>query len=351
MIEIDLKRHIQKCFLALVLMVAAAIGGAVPAVAQELLLNRSFETITGLTPAPVNGNNFYLAIANWNAVGTNVLPVNLIRPHAGYAGNPTVTPTGGGAYYFDINSSAGTLRQNVTLPNAGIVDFSAWFSVRDNQQALTGLIINVRNSSDTVVATASTSFLATDPIGLWKQASAANVPLAAGTYTVELVLPNPANVDLASFIYKPPLSITKTSSAVSDPVNGTTLPKYIPGAVVEYLLSIANPGAYTVTLDTLQLVDITPTNLELAIASIGPGPAIFTQGTPTSALTYTFTSLSSTTDDLEFSYDGATTWSSSPSAAAIASGYDAGITHVRFRPKGTMAAGSSFTFRLRYRVK
>lgn len=347
-------RFIQQFLRSLIVagsLVLTLFSCAAPAQAQELLLNRSFETITGLTPTPVNGNNFYLAIANWAVTGTNALPVNLIKPHAGYASNPTATPTGGGSYYFDVNSSAGTVRQTVTLAAAGIVDFSAWFSVRDAARALTGLTVNIRNSANTVVASASTSFLASDPIGLWKQASASNVPLAAGTYTVELVLPDPANVDLASFIVKPPLAITKTSTAFSDPINGPTLPKLIPGAIVEYLLNVSNPGAYTVTLNTVQLVDITPPGLELAIASIGPGPAIFTQGTPTSALTYTFTSLSSATDDLEFSYDSGVTWASSPSAAAIASGYDAGITHIRFRPKGTMAAGGSFSFRIRYRIK
>lgn len=327
------------------------LGVATPAAAQELLLNRSFETITGLTPAPVNGNNFYLTIANWTVTGTQSLPVNLIRPHAGYAGNPTATPTGGGTYYFDVNSSAGTLRQNVTLATPMIADFSAWFSVRDSPRALTGLTINIRNLSNVVVATASTSFLASDPIGLWKQASAANVPLAAGTYTVELVLPDPANVDLASFVVKPPLTLTKTSVPLSDPVNSATNPKHIPGGFVEYTITVTNPGTYTVNSNTVIVGDATPANLSLAIGSFGPGPALFTQGSPSSTLTYTFTSLSSTTDDLEFSYDNGVTWASSPSAAAITLGYDSAITNVRLRPKGTMAAGSSFSFKIRYRIR
>ncbi|QGN56169.1 hypothetical protein [Novosphingobium sp. Gsoil 351] len=36
------------------------------------------------------------------------------------------------------------------------------------------------------------------------------------------------------------LTITKRSTLVSDPLNGTTNPKYIPGAVIEYCITVAN---------------------------------------------------------------------------------------------------------------
>ena len=41
----------------------------------------------------------------------------------------------------------------------------------------------------------------------------------------------------------PILSVTKTSFIISDPVNGTNNPKAIPGATVEYLISVSNAGA------------------------------------------------------------------------------------------------------------
>ena len=36
------------------------------------------------------------------------------------------------------------------------------------------------------------------------------------------------------------LTITKVSTLISDPLNGTTFPKYIPGAVIEYCISVTN---------------------------------------------------------------------------------------------------------------
>ena len=41
----------------------------------------------------------------------------------------------------------------------------------------------------------------------------------------------------------PTLTVTKLSRVISDPINGTTNPKMIPGAVVEYCISVVNSGS------------------------------------------------------------------------------------------------------------
>lgn len=56
------------------------------------------------------------------------------------------------------------------------------------------------------------------------------------------------------------VSVTKTSRVVSDPVNGTTNPKAIPGAIVEYCIAVANaPGSSTASNVTItdNLADFT----------------------------------------------------------------------------------------------
>ena len=211
-----------------------------PARAQELLSNRSFE----MPVAPANGNNFYATIPNWtviNVTPATALPFNIVLPFSGYTGNPTAPPTGGGTQYLDINGASGDIRQTITVPSNGMIDFSGYFSVRDNQQALSGLTINIRNAGGTIIATATTSFLASDPIGLWKLVSGANIPVTAGTYIFEAQIPNPANFDLASVVFKPALTLTKTSAPYSDPQNGTTNPKLIPGGVTEYTITATSP--------------------------------------------------------------------------------------------------------------
>lgn len=50
------------------------------------------------------------------------------------------------------------------------------------------------------------------------------------------------------------LAVTKTSTVVSDPFNGATNPKRIPGAVVEYCVTVTNTGAVDAT--TVAVTDI-----------------------------------------------------------------------------------------------
>ena len=322
---------------------------AAPAAGQEMLSNRSFETPVALA----NGNNFYATIANWTVVNVTpaqASPFNIIKAFAGYANNPTVTPTGGGAQYLDINSAAGSIRQTITLPSNGMIDISGWFSVRDFSQALSGLNINVRTTSGVLVATTSTSFIASDPIGLWKQAASANIPLPAGSYVFEVDMPDFANFDLASAVFKPAVTLAKTSAPYSDPVNGTINPKYIPGGIAEYTIVATTPASYSISTNIVVLGDATPAGSELIVADIGSagsGPAGFGPGT--SGLTYSFTSLASATDNIDFSNNNGSTWAYTP--VANANGADPAITNVRVRPQGIMAASSSATLRLRYRIK
>jgi hypothetical protein len=53
------------------------------------------------------------------------------------------------------------------------------------------------------------------------------------------------------------LSATKTSRVISDPFNGTTSPKMIPGAVVEYCIAVAN-AANSATASAINISDEVP---------------------------------------------------------------------------------------------
>lgn len=73
----------------------------------------------------------------------------------------------------------------------------------------------------------------------------------------------------------PVLTVTKTSTLISDPVNGTTNPKAIPGAVMEYCIQVANAaGAATAT--NLSVSDPLPTTV-----TYNSGYGIFLNGTVT----------------------------------------------------------------------
>jgi fimbrial isopeptide formation D2 family protein len=149
-----------------------------------------------------------------------------------------------------------------------------------------------------------------------------------------------------------PLTVAKASAPKSDPQNGTTNPKMIPGGLVAYTITISNPNSFAVTADSVIVTDPTAAGLQLYVGNISGasgGPVKFTDGATASGLTYAFTSLSSTTDDVEFSNDNGATWTYAPTANT--QGADGLVTNIRIRPKGTMAANSSFTLLVGYVIK
>ncbi len=157
--------------------------------------------------------------------------------------------------------------------------------------------------------------------------------------------------DIDTIVY-PSLVNAKGVAVFSDPINATTNPKHIPGALTDYTIRISNEGQGSVDEDDVFVSDAIPTNTTLFVgdlAGAGSGPVAFAQGTPTSGLSWTFTSLGSSTDDLEFSDDGGGTWTYAPTAP-----FDAGVTHIRMNPKGRMqgdtGAGDPY-FELRFRVR
>jgi hypothetical protein len=88
------------------------------------------------------------------------------------------------------------------------------------------------------------------------------------------------------------------------------------------------------------------------LGAVGSGPVAFAQGSPSSGLSYTYSGLSSTTDDVSFSNNGGVSFAYTP--VADASGYDPAVTHIRVNPKGVFAGASasgSPNFTISYRVK
>lgn len=148
-----------------------------------------------------------------------------------------------------------------------------------------------------------------------------------------------------------PLTIVKASQAYSDPVNGTASPKAIPGGFVSYTVTVANPGTAAVDTDTIVVVDATPAALQLFVNAVGggTGPLLFQEGATPSGLSFSFAGLASLADDIDFSNDGGTSWTYVP--VPNAAGVDTSVTHFRVRPKGAMAASSSFTLQFRYQVR
>jgi uncharacterized repeat protein (TIGR01451 family)/fimbrial isopeptide formation D2 family protein len=144
-----------------------------------------------------------------------------------------------------------------------------------------------------------------------------------------------------------PLMLVKLATTLSDPINGTTNPKAIPGAVVEYQIIVTNPATTPADAGTVFVFDQIPAHMNLMVTDIGSpgsGPVQFVDGSPSSGLTYTPAS------DVVFSSNGGSTWTYPPSAGA--DGTDPAVTNVRVAPQGAFnASGAQFTLKLRMRIE
>ncbi|MBL9070912.1 MAG: hypothetical protein JNM03_13095 [Sphingopyxis sp.] len=126
------------------------------------------------------------------------------------------------------------------------------------------------------------------------------------------------------------LGMTKTSVLLSDPINGSTNPKAIPGAIVRYSFQVQNSGPAAVDSNALLIVDTLP--LQIAVGNAAA--PIFTQGTPTSGLTF-----SSATD---IRYSNAATMPATFAACTYTpvAAYDPAVKYVCLRPQGAMAGST-----------
>ncbi|MEQ8412293.1 MAG: proprotein convertase P-domain-containing protein [Erythrobacter sp.] len=145
------------------------------------------------------------------------------------------------------------------------------------------------------------------------------------------------------------LSVTKVSSVISDPVNGTTDPKAIPGALVEYLITVSNTGTDPADADSVVVIDNGPADAKMCRIGRAGGPVIFADSGGGSGLSYSFAGLAQAGDDLEFSSDDGASWAYVPSADG--EGCDTSITDFRVRPGGAFAGGETFTLTVRFIVE
>jgi len=146
------------------------------------------------------------------------------------------------------------------------------------------------------------------------------------------------------------LSVSKISSIVSDPVNGANDPYAVPGAEVEYLITVANTGLSPADGGTVVITDDGPDNAKMCFDTNDSGqPVIFTDGSPTSGLSVNYVAFDNAGDDLEFSGDDGATWNYEP--VLDGENCDTGITDFRLTPTGQFRAGSSFTLRTSYIIE
>ncbi|MXO90005.1 DUF11 domain-containing protein [Altererythrobacter aquaemixtae] len=106
------------------------------------------------------------------------------------------------------------------------------------------------------------------------------ITIVYGNHTTAPAVPDGQAIAIADIRYCNPqatLSVTKVSSILSDPVNATTNPKPIPGALVRYCILVNNPGSATAT--SIVATDNIPADLTFVPGSIRSGTSCGTATT------------------------------------------------------------------------
>jgi len=127
------------------------------------------------------------------------------------------------------------------------------------------------------------------------------------------------------------LGMTKAWVVVSDPVNGTTNPKPIPGALIQYSITVTNSGPGTVDAGSVVIIDALPVQIMPYVAGT---PVTFTDGAVPSGLTFN----PATSVTWTKAAGGNTAFTYGP--VADASGFDTQVTGIRLAPSGTMAGAT-----------
>ena len=146
-----------------------------------------------------------------------------------------------------------------------------------------------------------------------------------------------AVADAAIATTAPNISVTKLSSVISDPISASN-PKRIPGAIIQYIVTVSNSGTASPDANTIIVASDIDTSAEEFDFTTG---VVFTDGTTTSALAM---------GTVVYSNDSGATYVYSPSA-----GFDPNITNVKVPTTGTFAFGgtpaASFSVKFYTRVK
>ena len=257
--------------------------------------------------------------------------------------NVTITNNGGsdatGVILSDVLPAAISYVSDVATHGSYNPASGLWTVGTLANQAVATLTLNVRATTVSIV-TAVTS-------------TADNLALDQA----DPVPGNDADSVIVTISPSPEIETIKSVQTLSDPVNGSSNPKAIPGAVVQYTITSSNSGFAVTDTDSVIITDSIPANTEMFvgdIAAVGSGPLAFIDGSTSSALSYTFTALGSSTDDIEFSSDGGVTYTYTP--VPDADGFDSNITHFRGLTGGAFAASNGtskpgFSFQFRVRVQ
>lgn len=281
-------------------------------------------------PAPALSQYSNVSLPSQNVINVDSVnaysaayPATTTPPSGYYSGGNTVyvravVSDPFGSYDIDANTPT-------TLPKITIKDPSGVTIVPASgpPPAMTEKVAARTASSKTFEYTYTIP--ASGPTGIWT----ASVTAPEGT---EGLVSHTANGTFR-VVLLPSLTVVKSVQTLSDPVNGTTNPKAIPGAVMLYTVQVTNSSYGSVDNNTTVITDLIPANTSMCVSTLCSNPPL------------AFTCSASPACGLTFNYltDVTYTCASPPAPCpqADASGYGANVTSITIKPSGTFNGAPS----------
>ena len=152
---------------------------------------------------------------------------------------------------------------------ADIITVTGSFSGSGVVPVMTNGIANVISGNSAIGVATANDNTTTGNIVVTFQNPVDSVTIVYGNYTTAPTNPTGQAIAIHDITFCNPqasVSIDKSSSIVSDPVNGTTDAKFIPGAIVRYCVLATNTGSATTT--AIAITDSLPANVTYVAGSM-----------------------------------------------------------------------------------
>ncbi len=334
---------------------ALAVVAAPTAAAQSCTVSGKVETTVGpYSPAAINAGKTPALASSAGIACTPTLLVVL--------GSNSVRATFSSANALKLKNGAAQIAYTASADPAGKVPLTQG-KVAEYMQANVVDALGLFGSTNgtlpiylkPVPGTAPAPGRYTDTITItwdWRICNLISLVVCIGSYDTPSA---PVKSEITINLDVAPQDMTIALSSVTrwDTINGTVRPLAVPGSKGRTTLAVRNPDLVALDDGSVALVYKVPAKTSLALDGDGTGSPVvgFSEGSPASGVTvsYMVNTPGSTTDDVDFSADNGATWTYAPVAGNRAS--EATITHVRFRPKGAMKAGGTFTLSFPYLVR
>lgn len=335
---------------------AVSLASGIPLTLTEPMAGGSLNPITSYSPS--------LSCTNTATGSTTPLPVNL-----------STTSYDFGALQFGdavactfTNTAFPHVRIQKALGGAGRRFATDQFTMNITQ-GVTAVATTTTTGTGTTVANGATGLIKVTSGQPYTFAEAASGTTVLSQYTATMSCTNARNGSTASYavpstltpvlgdlitctVTNTPraanasLTTVKSSFVISDPVNGATNPKLIPGAVLSYAINVSNSGTLGVDSSTVFILDPLPTTVEYN----GASTVTFGNGPVASGLAF------NATTDVRWSKSVAAPASFAACTDTPPAGFDPTIRYVCIRPSGVMAGATgggqpSFTVAFQTRIK